>query len=585
MSSPAPRSEALLPVPLYEGSIPEKSAKKRVMISLHPRWSVVLLAWFVRFSAGLNLYASLLHHRPKLVHWLAPWIPFEISEGRRLLMFLTSVLLFILASGLVRGKRVAWLLTIVALTIAPALHLGRAVIWPQLLVNGYMISFLLLHRRYFMAGSDPRSVRSALVICPLLAIALLAFGTVRLHELRDQTSGEDDWLGCGQTACELVLVQNTRTQQPLTPRMGHFFSILRTGGTSIALVGLFLTLRPVLQRRWGREEHRVQARALIDEYGHDPFDAYALLPDKHYFFTDDGRAVIPYVLSGNIAVALADPIGHPDMRTAAIGDFVVFCRQHDWEPVFYAATEDMLDGYRKAGFSLFKIGEGARLRAEEFHLRGGEYQNLRTLCNKARKLGVRFRWYEARSGIDTVLERQLSSISQSWIEVKRAREMSFDMGAFSLEDIREFGAAVAVDAAGTALAFATWRRFAQGRGRALDLMRHLPQARNIMDFVLVESILHFRARGITEISLGLAPLANTEHTPSQLVTEEKAVQFLFENLNHIYGYKSLFEFKRKYRPKWHGHYVAYRRGVHLPLVGLALVRVHAPEGLWKFFVG
>jgi lysylphosphatidylglycerol synthetase-like protein (DUF2156 family) len=114
-------------------------------------------------------------------------------------------------------------------------------------------------------------------------------------------------------------------------------------------------------------------------------------------------------------------------------------------------------------------------------------------------------------------------------------------------------------------------------------MRHLPEARNVMDFVLVESIFHLQSRGVDEINLGLAPLAHTEAIPSQLVAEERVVQFLFENLNHIYGYKSLFEFKRKYRPEWHGHYVAYRRGVHLPMVGLALVRVHAPEGLLRFF--
>jgi lysylphosphatidylglycerol synthetase-like protein (DUF2156 family) len=210
---------------------------------------------------------------------------------------------------------------------------------------------------------------------------------------------------------------------------------------------------------------------------------------------------------------------------------------------------------------------------------------LRTICNKARKSGVQFRWYSADHGIDHLLEHQLAVISYRWLEAKRAREMSFDMGAFSLEDIHNNGAAVAVDAKGNALAFATWRPFAQNTGRALDLMRALPRARNIMDFVLVESISHFRAQGITDISLGLAPLANTQGTTSQLVAEEKLVQFLFENLNHIYGYKSLFEFKRKYRPHWRGRYVAYRRSVNLPLVGLALIRVHAPEGIWKFLVG
>jgi len=273
------------------------------------------------------------------------------------------------------------------------------------------------------------------------------------------------------------------------------------------------------------------------------------------------------------------------MRPAAIVDFTRFCRQQDWDPVFYSVTSAMIPVYEQAGFSLFKIGESARLPPQEFQLKGGDFQNLRTACNKAHKMGVQFRWYCADQGIDILLEHQLASISQRWLEAKRAREMSFDMGAYSLEDIRKNGAAVAVDAKGNALAFATWRSFSQGRGRALDLMRTLPQARNIMDFVLVESISLFRSQGVSDISLGLAPLANTEGTTSQLIAEEKLVQFLFENLNHIYGYKSLFEFKRKYRPHWRGRYVAYRRSVNLPLVGLALVRVHAPEGIWKFLVG
>jgi phosphatidylglycerol lysyltransferase len=585
MNNPAPSSEVLLEPSLYDSADSEQFSNEGWASLLQARWRIVLLAWIVRLSAGINLYSSLLHHRPKLVYWLAPWVPFEISEGRRILLVLTAILLFYLASALTRGKRMAWLLLIVALTVAPALHLGRETLWPQLMVNGCVIGFLLLHRRYFVAASDPWSIRSALVICPLLALSLLVFGTLRLYELRDETSGNDDLWACAQTACELVLVQNTHTQAALTDRTVHFFSFLRVGGTSIALVGLFLTLQPVLARRRGREEHRDKAQILIEQYGHDPFDAYAMLPDKNYFFTANGRAVVPYALSGNIAVALADPIGQPATRPRAIEEFALFCRRQDWEPVFYAVTDEMSEDYRKAEFSLFKIGEGARLRADHFHLQGRDFQNLRTICNGARKRGLQFRWYSAADPEDPVLERQLALISRAWIEVKNVPEMSFDMGAFSLEDIRQNGAAVAVDSSGAALAFATWRSFDRGHGRALDLMRHLPGVRNIMDFILVESILRFRSHGVNEISLGLAPLANTEASPSHLVVEEKVVQFLFENLNHIYGYKSLFEFKRKYRPTWHGHYVAYRRGVHLPRVGLALANVHAPQGIYKLIIG
>jgi phosphatidylglycerol lysyltransferase len=448
-----------------------------------------------------------------------------------------------------------------------------------------LIVFLLLHHRHFIVRSDLRSVRLALFICSLLAVSLLTFGTVRLHDLRYETSGGDDWGSCMQAAFELVLVQNSLAQKAQTTDASNFFFFLRVGGTTIALIGVFLALRPVFAQRKIHALDQEKVRRLIDQYGSDPWDAYALLEDKNYFFSDDGQAVIPYVQSGNFAVTLADPIGHPAVRATVIIDFALFCRQQDWEPIFYAVTEELAASYKQAGLSLFKIGEGARLRADNFHLQGHDFQNLRTLRNRAHRLGIRFHWYDAAQGIDEALEDQLAAISHRWLEMKNAREMSFDMGSFSIDEIRRRGAGVAVDPAGKALAFATWRPFAQGEGRALDLMRALPQARNIMDFILIESISHFNSRGVKRIDLGLAPLANTEKSPARLVAEEKVVQFLFENLNAIYGYKSLFEFKRKYRPHWRGRYVAYRRGAHLPLVGLALVRVHAPLGLWKFLFG
>jgi len=576
------RSEALLIAP--DSPHQDVVTGERTAQWFGPVTSIVVLAWAVRLVSVINMLNALLRYQPKLIFWMGEWVPFEISEGNRIRIFLMSVLLLILASGLQRGKRLAWQITVIGLLLAPILHLGRGAVWPQALINLALIGFLLLHRRYFVVESDPKSIRSALIICPLLATALLVFGAVRLHALHKHTLGDHTWMGCAQTACELVFVHHTNTQLALTTHSRDLFTVLRTGGTTIALVGLFLILRPVLLRRMTRVEDQEKARKLIAQYGKDPLDPYALLSDKSYFFTESGRAVVPYVLSGNMAVAMANPIGPADERPRASDEFALFCRSQDWEPVFYEVTEESVFHYEQAGFSVFKIGEEARLRADAFHLKGRDFQNLRTACNSARKRDIRFRWYDGARDIDETLERQLAEISREWLEGKKTREMTFDMGSFSVEDIRQYGAAVAIDSSGHALAFATWRPFARGTGQALDLMRSAPKGRNVMDFILVESILHFRGQGINEISLGNAPLANTEKELVRLQTEGKAVQFLFENLNRIYGYKSLFEFKRKYRPQWRGRYVAYRRGVHLPLVGLALVRVHAPGGIWKFLV-
>jgi lysylphosphatidylglycerol synthetase-like protein (DUF2156 family) len=562
----------------------ETTAAEWTGARFRPALSIVVLAWAVRLVSVFNMANALLRYEPKFIFWLGKWVPLQITEGMRIRMFLMSMLLFVIASGLQRGKKLAWQIALVGLLLAPILHLDRGVIWPQAVANLLLMGFLLHHRRYFVVESDPRSIRSALIVCPLLAVALLIFGTVRLHALHKHTVGDHGWPGCAETAGELVFLHHASTQLPITQHARDLYMTLRLGGTSVAVVGIFLILRPVLLRRRDRVDQREKARRLVALYGTDPLDPYALLDDKQYFFAENGHAVVPYVLSGNLAVALADPIGGPRDKALAISEFAVFCRHRDWEPVFYEASEDLLSCYERAGLSVFKVGEEARLRGDTFSLKGGDFQNLRTACNHARKRGITFRWYDAVFGIDAALEEQLSEISRAWLEDKNAREMAFDMGAFSIESVRKQGVAVAIDPAGRALAFATWRPFALGRGRCLDLMRARAEVRNVMDFVLVESILYFRDQGVHDISLGNAPLANADRASIPPLAEEKAVQFLFENLNRVYGYKSLFEFKRKYRPRWRGRYVAYNRGLHLPLVGLALVRVHAPGGIWKFFV-
>ena len=561
----------------------EEWSSRRLSSPPHALASIMILAWAVRAAAAINFIAFTMHHAPRIIYWLGAWVPFEISVGRRILMLLTSILLFTLASGLERGKRLAWLLTLLALTLAPLIHLGRMLIWPQLLLNLPLVILLVANRRYFVARSDRAAARSAMIACPILTLILLTGGTIRLHEIREETTGPDSWLGCLQAACELTIVQNSHAQKAETLQALHVFSALRIGGTSIALLGLILTLRPVALWRKSTQEQVLEASRLVESHGRDPVEAYALLADKSFFFTADRKTVISYALAGRFAVALGDPIGPDVIRGRAITEFVDFCRYHDWSPLFYQTLFDLLPAYRARDFSIIKIGEDARVEPARFTMKGGDFQNLRTLCNNARKQHIHFRWYDpATEGPDPALEAQMALISNRWLKRKKGAEMTFDMGIFSPEEVRRLGAGVALDISGMVLAFSTWRPFAQGTGRVLDLMRAAPGTRGILDFVLVESILHFIAAGVTDISLGNAPLASSDDPSHPASTESRLVRFIYENLNQVYAYKPLFEFKRKYRPKWQARYLAYPSGESLPLIGLALVRVHAPKGSWRF---
>ncbi len=246
--------------------------------------------------------------------------------------------------------------------------------------------------------------------------------------------------------------------------------------------------------------------------------------------------------------------------------------------MFYCSHVNNRPLYEEAGFITFKVGEDARLDVNEFKLQGGKFQNLRTARNKAQKAGLTFQWYDAKPQPDHGLEAQLQVISQQWLGSKSGGEMTFDLGSFSLELVHERGVSIIRNPEGRIENFATWLPYKQGKGRCLDIMRGRNEFRDVMDFLLVEAIDHFKAEGVEEVSLGNAPLANADTETPPEGRQERAVKFLFENFDQIYGYKKLFDFKKKYQPEWQGRYLAYRPRVNLAMVGLAIAGVHLPRG-------
>ena len=96
-----------------------------------------------------------------------------------------------------------------------------------------------------------------------------------------------------------------------------------------------------------------------------------------------------------------------------------------------------------------------------------------------------------------------------------------------------------------------------------------------MDLLVARSLEELRGAGLEEASLANAPLANVGEPQGGL---EKGVTLLFEHLNAFYGYKNLFQFKKKFAPRWEGRYLVYPRG-ELPQVAYALAHVHGAGGL------
>jgi phosphatidylglycerol lysyltransferase len=552
---------------------------------LSKKHSIRILALAMVMMGLVGLFESMIARSPSVLAWTRQWVPLGVTEKSRVLLLISSLVLFALARGLSRRKRIAWWLSVIVLGLSALLHLFQAFDWHHALAAFVLLMPLIRWRREFIARSDASSIRIALGLAVLFASGLFAYGAYGLHEFSDDHEfGEDlTWGECAAGSASALMLQRSEYDRDGSRDVKHFLRNLRGGVLMSSLLVLGLGLRPVLQRRvpMGSEEEREQVEKLIAAYGNDPMDSFATLPDKRYFFAEGQKGVVAYALWRNFAVALADPICAKEVRREMIHSFCRFARRQDWTPVFYCAHLANRALYEAEGLATFKIGEDARLKTEGFTLQGGKFQNLRTAGNRARKERMSFLWYQPEGDPDEHLEEQLSRISEAWLAAKHGGEMTFDLGAFDLADIRASGAAVVRNAEGVVQAFATWRSYHQGRGRVLDLMRGSVEARNggLMDFLILESIHHFQQQGIEEISLGNAPLANVRlEGDGVLNRQEKATRFLFEHFDRYYGYKSLFSFKRKYHPDWQGRYLAYLPGTPLPMLGLAIGGVHLPNG-------
>lgn len=538
------------------------------------------LAAAVALAGLVNIAQALVAKEPDVLQWMEQFLPFSISQGSRMLLLGAGLFQLVLSRGLHRRKHAAFLLALGLLVVNPLLHLGSAFDWHHAAAQLLLGAALLHWRHEFRALSDGPSVRWAILISVLLLVSLTVFGVACLHAFDGQIAGERNLPRDVQTALELIFLQGTDTLAPAGPQAEVAFRTISNAGIIFGLVALFLFLRPILPHRAGYLRDDKRARALIDTCGVDPLDEFALLPDKRHFFSADGRTLVDYAVWRDVVVALGDPIGPPESMQAAIPEFSDFCLRQDWKPVFYTVRPDFLDLYGKAGFRTFKIAEDSRIDLAGFALEGRKFQNLRTARNKAAKSGWSVAWFEGRS-LPPALWRQLDEISNAWVASRHAIEMTFDLGSMGPASLDPAEVAVLTDAKGDPLAFATWLPYAQGTGRVLDMIRHRPADRGVADPLVVGSLLDFKERGLRQVSLGNAPLANLDDKGLDSF-EEKAARLLYERFDRYYGYRTLFDFKNKFHPDWSGRHLAYH-GVSDLLPAIAgVVRVHLPGGLSRF---
>ena len=537
-------------------------ARAAARLRTHPLFGVLglpanLLAGFgmralavLTFGAGLLLLASAaipaVHEHTVVVR---ANLPLAAVEGSYWLSVLAGVLLLGLGRGIDGRLRVAYNLTQPLLVFAALLAITKGLHFGEALFLLAIAALLRLRKREFTQRAMSLTSLTTLTWLTGLIAVVLAFFVIGVGAVLGDDSFDIWYFGFGE----------------------HSSRIAR--GLFAAAIGLFgyLVWQSFAVRRPSPklpDAHELErAREVYREHGGGEFAHLTFMRDKHLFWSGDFRpgkphAVVAYGVVRDRLVALGSPCGPAHAIRRAILDFRQFADAQDRSPVFYEVLEPDLSLYHDLGFDLFKLGELATIRLEEFTLAGKRWEDLRQAVNRSTKEQLTFEIVEPP--FDTVLMSEVERVSDAWLADKGAHEKSFSLGRFDA-DYFAWSPLALVRRAGELIAFANVLPPYGPNGTAsVDLMRHVDDApRGTMDFLFARVMQWARDQGHGSFSLGMAPLSNVGDNPYARINERLAA-LAFQYGGRFYNYQGLRRYKEKFQPEWTGSYLAYPRGLWVP---------------------
>ncbi|ALS57742.1 bifunctional lysylphosphatidylglycerol flippase/synthetase MprF [Rathayibacter toxicus] len=526
-----------------------------------------------------------------------------VSPGSIVLTFVPLILLVVAAYGLRSGRRLGLLLAIgvnLAIAVLEVFSLQRVaqhsefqhhaeyVLWmaTTVLVPLAVVVVLTIGRRHFRIRGPRAAVR--LWSSGVGVGFVVAFGSIVVLSLSTVTASHSvgiprilidgvlrfvpvSFLG----GAELLPPPHHVVARTVFEWMGPLFWLL-------VVIAVIAMLRETERQRIHGDEARY--RHLLRHYGAGSLGYQGTWQGNTHWIAADGEGGIAYRVVGSVAIALSDPACLPHRRAQVMAEFIQFCDEHSWTPVFYSIHDDLLPIFAAWGWSRLSVGEETIIELGNFELVGKQWQKVRYPLNRGIKLGIQAVWTNWAQ-LSIGMANQIIDLSERWVAEKALPEMGFTLGG--IEEIRdpEVALLLAVGPDGVLHGVTSWLpvyREGELSGWTLDFMRRSDDAMpGIMEFLIASAALRFQEEGAKMLSLSGAPLATApvekgEEQPESTVLS-RLLDFLSRTLEPAYGFTSLFRFKAKFHPRYAGLWMVYPDALQFPRIGAALVRAYLPE--------
>jgi len=505
---------------------------------------------------------------------------YHYVEISRFVKRLISLLLLFITWHLYLRKRLAWMLSVVLLSVSLFLffvfhhHLVNLII---VVCQTYALAAFLICHRDFKRPSNRLSLkRSALlaVFAMIVVLANAALGRVRLSD----NVGEP-----------LSFVESMADTFGIVFGVRDYFSVYDWFVLCFVwfcvIACVVLILHSAIITRKTTVEEKARARALVLKYGMNSNSYLTLEDDKILFFGAKVDGVIPYGVVGNIVTVLGDPICAPDDFLCLIKEFQAFCAECSYQPVFLSTRPTFIGQYAALGYSHVKSGEEALFHLTDYNLAGGKMQKLRALINHANK-EVTTHEYKPNEQRDEAIEQGIAAVSDEWLEGKKSSLLRFTVGGVGLDDPLDRRYFYAMDGAGKIVAFNVYLPYANGKGYMADVTRRLNGAPGgVTEKIMFDAFMTFKSEGVEWGSMGPSPLVNVREDGTRDDMASKLLEFIYEKCNRFYGFKDLHRAKEKYSPtEWEPGYIVYPGKIITPDIAYAIVKIKNPGGVTDFLM-
>jgi phosphatidylglycerol lysyltransferase len=540
---------------------------------------VHLVALLTAAMGVVNVFSAVMPSMRYRLRLLEEYSPFTVTTGGHLTSALAGFALLLLSVSLWRRKQAGWMLTLIILLISIPIHLLKGLDYEEATLAALLAGLLIYLRPYFHARSDTPSIKQGFQILLASLIFTLFYGVIGFYLLdRHFKVNFGFWAAVRQTVVMFTQFYDPGLQSLPITKFGSYFadSIYVVGAVTMSYA-LIMLLRPVLSRHPASQEERSRAWETVRAHGRSSLARYAVLDDKKFFFSAHGT-LISHVVENRVALALGDPIGPPEDISSSIEEFKSYCAPNDWLTAFYQIVPTYLDVYKSAGYETLMLGEEAIVDLSKFTLEGSENKTLRNGYNKLVRNG--YHYDVVQPPFSPRMLRELNSISNEWLGSRGASEMRFSLGWFDEGYLNTCPILLIRDREGFIEAFANVVTEFQNNEVVVDLMRHRSHIESgLMDFLFVSLFTWAKDQKYATFNLGLSALSGVgEHSDDPVI--ERALHYMYENVNRFYNFRGLHAFKEKFHPAWSPRYLVYPNTASLPAVSISLLNANLGGSVW-----